>query len=130
MFFLFMSYLIVVILLLSLNVALCTLCLWSYIVCHYSSCAFSLLVMNIEVTSCWFSRGDVESSVLLLLHARTHLKHTQKKIAPVTRMVVVTRRFVTNRLDRDSASTLSKTSLLFPPHQENGVTELDFWRTS
>jgi hypothetical protein len=31
--------------------------------------------------------------VLLLLHARTHLK--KKKIAPVTRMVVVMRRFVT-----------------------------------
>jgi hypothetical protein len=34
--------------------------------------AFSLLVMNIVVASCWLSSGDVESSVLLLLHARTH----------------------------------------------------------
>jgi hypothetical protein len=49
-------------------------------------------VMNIVVASCWLSRGDVESSVLLLLHARTHLKKKKKKIAPVTRMVVVTRK--------------------------------------
>ena len=54
--------------------------------------------MNTVVASCWMSRGDIESSVLLRLHARTHL-HTQKikikKNAPVTRMVVVTRRVVT-----------------------------------
>jgi hypothetical protein len=53
--------------------------------------------MNIVVASCWLSRGDVESSVLLLLHARTHLKQIldekkKKKIAPVIRVVVVTRR--------------------------------------
>jgi hypothetical protein len=61
--------------------------------CSYSLCAFSLLVLNIVVASCWLSSGDVESSVLLLLHARTHLKYgKKKKIAPVLRVVVVTRR--------------------------------------
>jgi O-antigen/teichoic acid export membrane protein len=40
-------------------------------------------------------QGVVQLGVLLLLHARTHLKKKKKKIAPVTRMVVVTRRFVT-----------------------------------
>jgi hypothetical protein len=98
-----MLYLIVVSLLLSLNVALCTLCLWSYIVCCYSSCAFSLLVMNIVVTSCWLSRGDVESSVLLLLHARTHLKHKKKKkkkkLHLYIRMVVLTRNSIADRVD-------------------------------
>ena len=49
-----------------------------------------------RVAFCWSSGGDVESSVLLLLHVHTHLKHTQKKkFAPVTRMVVVTRKVVT-----------------------------------
>jgi len=33
--------------------------------------------------------------VLLLLHVRTHLKKRKIKFAPVIRMVVVTRRFVT-----------------------------------
>jgi hypothetical protein len=47
--------------------------------CSYSLCAFSLLVLNIVVASCWLSSGDVESSVLLLLHARTHLKKKKKK---------------------------------------------------
>jgi hypothetical protein len=61
--------------------------------CSYSLCAFSLLVLNIVVASCWLSSGDVESSVLLLLHARTHLKKKKKKnFAPVLRVVVVTRR--------------------------------------
>jgi O-antigen/teichoic acid export membrane protein len=51
----------------------------------------------VVVASCWLSSGVVQLSVLLLLHARTHFKKKKKKkkIAPVTRMVVVTRRFVT-----------------------------------
>jgi hypothetical protein len=61
--------------------------------CSYSFCAFSLLVLNIVVASCWSSSGDVESGVLKLLHARTHLTQ-KKKIAPVIRMVVVTRRML------------------------------------
>ena len=40
------------------------------------------------------SSGDIELECLLLLHTRTHLKQ-KKKFAPVTRIVVVTRRFVT-----------------------------------
>jgi hypothetical protein len=48
----------------------------------------------VVVVSCWSSSGDIESSVLLLLHARTHLKH-KKKIAPVIRVVVLTRKVVT-----------------------------------
>jgi hypothetical protein len=65
--------------------------------CHYSSSAFSLLVMNIVVASCWLSRGDIESSVLLLLHARTHLKKKKKikKIAHVIGVVVITRKVIT-----------------------------------
>jgi hypothetical protein len=69
----------VVSLLLSLNVCVVHLVPMVVYCCSYSSCAFSLLVMNIVVASCWFSRGDVESSVLLLLHARTHLKKKKKK---------------------------------------------------
>jgi hypothetical protein len=34
----------------------------------------------VVVASCWSSSGDVESRVLLLLHARTHLKHKKKKL--------------------------------------------------
>jgi hypothetical protein len=34
----------------------------------------------VVVASCWSSSGNVESSVLLLLHARTHLKQKKKKI--------------------------------------------------
>jgi ribosomal protein S18 len=55
------------------------------------------------VASCWSSSGDVESRVLLLLHARTHLKQKKKKkkkkkkLHLYTRMVVITRRFVTER---------------------------------
>jgi hypothetical protein len=59
--------------------------------CSYSLCAFSVLVLNIMVASCWSSSGDVESGVLLLLHARTHITQ-KKKNSPVIRMVVVTRR--------------------------------------
>jgi hypothetical protein len=33
----------------------------------------------VMVASCWSSSGDVESHVLLLLHARTHLKKKKKK---------------------------------------------------
>jgi hypothetical protein len=41
-------------------------------------------------------KGDIESSVFLLPHARTHrTTKKKKKFAPVTRIVVVTRRFVT-----------------------------------
>jgi hypothetical protein len=65
------------------------------ILLQYSLCAFSFL-SNIMVASCWLSSGVVQLSVLLLLHARTHL--TKKKIAPVFRVVVVTRRFVTSFL--------------------------------
>jgi hypothetical protein len=32
--------------------------------CSYSLCAFSLLVLNIVVASCWLSSGDVEFYVL------------------------------------------------------------------
>jgi hypothetical protein len=50
--------------------------------------------------------------VLLLLHARTHLKHKKKKkkIAPVTRMVVVTRRFVTYGIRAGSTRDLGFTT--------------------
>jgi hypothetical protein len=42
------------------------------------------------------SSGDVESRGLFLLHARTHFKQKKKKkIAPVDRVVVLTRRVVT-----------------------------------
>ena len=51
-------------------------------------------MLNIVVASCWLLSGEVESSVLLLLHACTHFKQT-KKIAPVLRVVVVTRRVIT-----------------------------------
>jgi threonine/homoserine/homoserine lactone efflux protein len=85
---------------LSLNVALCTFayglsCLQILVVC------FCLLAMNTVVASCWMSRGDIESSMFLLLHARTHRKQKKKKkkkkknLHLCTRMVVVTRRFVT-----------------------------------
>jgi hypothetical protein len=84
---------------LSLNVALCTLayglsCLQILVVC------FCLLAMNTVVASCWMSRGDIESCMFLLPHARTHRKQKKKKkkkknLHLCTRMVVVTRRFVT-----------------------------------
>jgi hypothetical protein len=50
-----------------------------------------------RVESCWSSSGDVESSMLLLPHTRTHLRtqKQKKKFAPITRTVGVTRRFVT-----------------------------------
>jgi hypothetical protein len=72
---------------------------WSfYLVAKCLRCApyasgQSLLVV---VMSGWLSSGDVESSVLSPLHTCTHLKtKKKKKFAPVTRMVVVTRKVVT-----------------------------------
>jgi hypothetical protein len=53
--------------------------------------------MNFVVESCCCQGVDIESSMSLLLHARTHHKK-KKKFAPVTRMVVVTRRFVTDQM--------------------------------
>jgi hypothetical protein len=47
----------------SLNVCVVRLVSMVVIACSYSLCAFSLLVMNIVVASCWLSSGDVESSV-------------------------------------------------------------------
>jgi hypothetical protein len=79
-------------------------CLQLLVVC------FCLLAMNTVVASCWMSRGDIESSVFLLLHARTHLTHKKKKFAPVTRMVVVTRRFVTYGIRAGSTRDLGFTT--------------------
>jgi hypothetical protein len=63
----------------------------------YDHLLLQLLVVCLQffpvvVASCWLSIGVVQLSVMLLLHARTHLTHKKKKIAPVARMVVVTRR--------------------------------------
>jgi hypothetical protein len=66
------------VLLLSLNVCVVHLCLWSYLL-QFLVEAFSLLVMNFVVESCCLSSGVVQFSVLLLLHARTHLKQKKKK---------------------------------------------------
>jgi hypothetical protein len=63
----------------SLNVALCALCLGSFIACSYLLCAFSLLVMNIVVASCWLSGGDVESSVSVTFYTRAHTLNKKKK---------------------------------------------------
>jgi hypothetical protein len=56
---------------------LCVVCLWSYC-CSSSLSAFSLLVLNFVVASCWLSSGVIQLSVLLLLHARTHLNEKKK----------------------------------------------------
>jgi hypothetical protein len=42
--------------------------------CSYSLCAFSLLVLNIVVASCWLSSGDVESSVFVTSTCAHHLR--------------------------------------------------------
>ena len=56
--------------------------------------AFSLLVLNFVIESCCFEWHRVVQYVATSTRAHTH---TQKiKFAPVTRMVVVTRRFVTH----------------------------------
>jgi hypothetical protein len=47
----------------SLNVCVVRLMSMVVIACSYLLCAFSLLVMNFVVASCWLSGGDVESSV-------------------------------------------------------------------
>jgi hypothetical protein len=46
----------------SLNVALCTLCLWWYIVYSYSLCAFSFTFVMV---ASYGSSGDVDSSVFV-----------------------------------------------------------------
>jgi 1,4-dihydroxy-2-naphthoate octaprenyltransferase len=67
--------------------------------CSYLLCALCLLVVIIVVASCWLSGGDVESSVSVPFYTRAHTlnkkKKKKKKFAPVIRVVVVTRRFVT-----------------------------------
>jgi hypothetical protein len=43
---------------------------------------FTFVVVSftfVVVASCWSSSGDVELSMLLLPHVRTHLKHKKKK---------------------------------------------------
>jgi hypothetical protein len=60
------------------------------------SVVFSGQFTYVMVASCWSSVGDVELSMLLLPHARTHLNTQKKKkkkavryiFAPVTRMVL------------------------------------------
>jgi hypothetical protein len=56
------------------------------------SVVFSGQLTFVVVASCWSSSGDVELSMLLLPHTRTHLQHTKqkKKFAPITRTVGVT----------------------------------------
>jgi hypothetical protein len=62
----------------------------------------------VVVASCWSSSGDIESSVLLLLHARTHLKQTKKKIAPVIRVVVLTRKVHTEHSLKDVSHSMEE----------------------
>jgi hypothetical protein len=66
-----MLYLIMVSLLLSLNVCIVHLMPMVVYCCSYSSCAFSLLVMNIMVASCRLSRASY-SSVCYSLYTCTH----------------------------------------------------------
>jgi hypothetical protein len=83
---------------LSLNVCVVHLCLWLYLLQLLVE-AFSLLVMNFVVESCCLSSGDRRVQVCCYFYTRAHtLKHKKKKktFAPVTRMVVVTRQFVTD----------------------------------
>jgi hypothetical protein len=61
-------------------------------------CILCLLVVIIVVASCESSGGDVESSMSVSFYTRAHTLNTKKqiiiikKIAPVLRVVVVTRR--------------------------------------
>jgi hypothetical protein len=72
--------------------------------------AFSLLVLNFVVESCCCRVASYSSSMLLLLHARTHQNKKKKNFAPVTRMVVVTRRFVTYGIRAGSTRDLGFTT--------------------
>jgi hypothetical protein len=74
-------------------VLVCTLCLGSVLCLQLLVVCPCLLVVIFVVASCRLSSGDVESRESVT-STRAHTS-TQKKFAPVIRVVVVTRRVVT-----------------------------------